>query len=202
MRNVKTSPSRSRQPTSLSNERSDQLKLTTFRNGVLISATACILVGLTGCSGREENVRLELKVLTQDVKSKIKPLPAAVIYDVIDYKVEALADPFSPAKIVQRAAGSQPDTKRIKEALEAYPLESVRMVGTVLSGGVLHAALSVDGFLFKIRPGQYVGQNYGKVIRINATSIDIKELVQESNGDWTETPTQLSMQDSTEVKSK
>lgn len=165
---------------------------------------AFAVMAMTGCSSRDENVRLELKDLTRSVRPKIKPLPAPVNYEPLPYDVEALADPFSPGKAVTKvsAASPQPDMRRTKEPLEAYPLESIRMVGTVRTAGVLHAALSVDGFLFKVRPGQYLGQNFGKVLRVNETSIDIKEMIQEPGGTWSENETSLSMQDSTEVKKK
>lgn len=175
-----------------------------FHSGALLCALIVISSTLTGCFSRDENVRIELKELTKSVKPKIKALPAAVNYEPLPYEVEALADPFSPTKTVSKAsaASPQPDMRRTKEALEAYPLESIRMVGTLKASGVLQAAVSVDGFLYKVRPGQYIGQNFGKVLKVTETSVFIKEMVQEPGGDWSEHETTLSMQDSTEVKKK
>lgn len=169
---------------------------------LLLSATCAAL--MAGCAVHDD-VKSELKDLTKSHKSKIDPLPAPGVYEAHSYDVESLADPFSPAKISMQnrpSKGNQPDLKRAKEALEAFPLETVRMVGSVSIKGKLHVVLLVDGAMYHVREGNYVGQDYGRVMKVRESELVLKEMIQEPSGDWSERETILSIQDSTEVKKK
>lgn len=158
---------------------------------------------LAGCSAQEDNVRSELKALTKNLVPKIEKLPAPIDYENFNYDATALADPFSPGKINLRSrpgGGVQPDLQRDKQPLEAFPLEQLRMVGAVKLGNVMYAVINADGYLYRVRAGQFVGQNYGRVQQVTETSTALREMFQEPNGDWAERDASLSIQDSTEVK--
>jgi type IV pilus assembly protein PilP len=112
-------------------------------------------------------------------------------YEPFPYDAYALFDPFKPRKIEppKNGAGSgiQPNLTRRKEPLEAYPIENLRMVGTLQQNKATYALVkSPDNNLFRVKSGNYVGQNFGLVTDISESAIKLKEIIQDSGGDWTE----------------
>ena len=89
---------------------------------------------------------------------------------------------------------------RRKEPLEAYPLDAVKMVGSLNKTGVPTALVSVDKLLYQVRTGNYLGQNYGKIVGISETNMRLREIVQDSTGDWVERMTTLDLQEGNEVR--
>ncbi len=162
-----------------------------MRNLAIIAA----LLLLAACGGdQHQDLKEELKTLTKDLRGQIPPLPVVKPYEPVPYKALDLPDPFGPAKIelaVAAAAKSKvganaPDTTRPKEPLEAYPLESLKMVGTLTQKGVTFALVRADSSVYRIKKGNYLGQNFGIVTEISENQINLKELVQDASGDWTE----------------
>jgi len=155
--------------------------------------TAVLL--LAACSGDEhQDLKEELKTLTKDLRGRIDPLPVVKPYEPVPYKALELPDPFGSAKIelaIAAAAKSKgganaPNTARPKEPLEAYPLESLRMVGTLSQKGVTYALIRADASVYRVKAGNYLGQNFGIITGITDGQINLKELVQDASGDWTE----------------
>ncbi len=168
------------------------------RNLVLV-ALAC--VSLASCMGEEHS---DLKQFVKESdnlpRGRIPPLPDVRPYEPFSYDAFNLVDPFKPRKIEppKSAAGGglQPDLARRKEPLEAYPLENLRMVGTLQQGKTNYALVkSPDNNLFRVRTGNYVGQNFGLVTEISESAIKLKEIVQDSTGDWTERISTLTLVD-------
>jgi type IV pilus assembly protein PilP len=150
---------------------------------------------LAACGGDEhQDLKEELKNLTKDMSGRIAPLPVVKPYEPVPYQAFDLPDPFGPAKIelaVSTAAKSKgganaPDARRPKEPLEAYPLESLKMVGTLSQKGVTYALVRADTSVYRVKAGNYLGQNFGIVTGITENQINLKELVQDASGDWTE----------------
>ena len=150
---------------------------------------------LAGCGGDEhQDLKEELKDITKDLRGRIPPLPVVKAYEPVPYQALDLPDPFGPAKIelaIGTAAKSKgganaPDTARPKQPLEAYPLESLKMVGTLSQKGVTYALVRADSSLYRVKLGNYMGQNFGIITEITDSKIDLKELVQDATGDWTE----------------
>ena len=160
---------------------------------------------IAGC-GNEEfgDLKEELKDLTKDMRGKVAPLPVVKPYEPVPYEAEALADPFGPTKIeiATRASGAagnsklKPDENRPKEPLEAFPLESLRMVGTLTQNKETFALVRADASLYRVKKGNYLGQNFGLITAINDGEIKMRELVQDGAGDWAERETSLQMQES------
>ena len=95
-----------------------------------------------------------------------------------------------------RYEGLAPDRNRRREVLENFPLDTVRLVGHMqnkTNGNV--ALLSVDNVVYQARVGNYVGQNYGRIVKITETEMGIKELVRDATGDWVEQDTTLALED-------
>jgi len=150
---------------------------------------------LAACGGDEhQDLKAELKDITKDLRGRIDPLPVVKPYEPVPYQAFDMPDPFGPAKIelaIGAAAKSKgganaPDTRRPKEPLEAYPLESLKMVGTLSQKNVNYALVRADASLYRVKAGNYLGQNFGIITEITDTQINLKELVQDASGDWTE----------------
>jgi len=169
--------------------------------GVAAAIAASSLVA--GCGGEEQSeLRQELAGMTKDLRGKVSPLPQVKTFEPVPYKGESLVDPFVPSRIVvsQTSAGggagggAQPDLNRPKEPLEAFPMESIKMVGTLSQNQDMYALVKAGPNLFRVKKGNYLGQNFGVITGIEENQINIKEVVQDSGGDWVERSTSLQMQ--------
>lgn len=160
-------------------------------------------VMLAGCFGEEfGDLKAELKEKTKDLRGKIDPLPVVKPYEPVPYKAFDQADPFSAAKIelVTKSASSgggglQPDFNRPKEPLEAYPLESLKMVGVLQQRKASFALIKADIGLYRVKVGNYMGQNFGLITSITESQVQLRELIQDPAGDWTERQSTLQLQE-------
>ena len=169
------------------------------------AALAAVIALIAGCGEeRSTEVRKELEALSKDLRGKVDPLPPVKSYDPVQYKGESMLDPFVPGRIVvAQAAGSaggggggvQPDLNRPKEPLEAFPLEAIQMVGTLSQSKEMYALVKAGTNLFRVKKGNYMGQNFGVITSIDEGQISLKEVVQDSGGDWVERSTSLQMQE-------
>jgi type IV pilus assembly protein PilP len=158
---------------------------------------------LAACGGEEQQeLRAELAAITKDMRGRVDPLPVVKPYEPVPYTAFDQPDPFGPTKIVlatkekqASSSGMQPDLDRPKEPLEAYPLESLKMVGTLSQKKQTFAVVKADAGLYRVRPGNYLGQNYGVITRITDSEITLRELVQDSGGDWAERTSTLLLQE-------
>jgi type IV pilus assembly protein PilP len=158
---------------------------------------------LAACAGEEQQeLRAELATMTKDVRGRVDPLPVVKPYEPVPYTAFDQPDPFGPTKIVlatkekqTASSGLQPDLDRPKEPLEAYPLESLKMVGTLGQKKQTFAVIKADASLYRVRPGNYLGQNYGVITRITDSEIILRELIQDSGGDWAERTSTLLLQE-------
>ena len=90
---------------------------------------------------------------------------------------------------------SSVEINRRKEPLEAYPVDSMTMVGSVMRNGQQFALLRVDNLLYQVKTGDYLGQNYGKITKISETDVAYREIVQDAAGEWIERPATLQLQE-------
>lgn len=157
---------------------------------------------LTACGGEEQGeLRKELAAMTKDLRGRVDPLPQVRSYEPVPYTGDSMVDPFVPSRIVvSQAAGSvgggggvQPDLNRPKEPLEAFPLEAMQMVGTLSQNKDMYALVRAGNNLFRVKKGNYMGQNFGVITGIDEGQISLKEVVQDSGGDWVERSTTLQM---------
>ena len=165
-----------------------------------------LLIGvalLAACGGEEQSeLRQELATMTKDLRGRVDPLPQVRSYEPVPYKGESMLDPFVPGRIVVSQAatggggsggGVQPDLNRPKEPLEAFPLEAVQMVGTLAQNKDTYALVRAGNNLFRVKKGNYMGQNFGVITAIDEGQISLKEVVQDSGGDWVERTTTVQM---------
>ena len=134
------------------------------------------------------------------MRGKIEPPPEVKPYEYFAYVNDTdLSDPFKPRKQESRSSGgtggaNQPDMDRPKEALEEFPLESLRMVGYLYRNKVGYAVIRAgDGKLHRVEAGNHIGTNFGLIKEVNDTEMIIKEMVQDSAGAWTERESSLQL---------
>lgn len=159
-----------------------------------------VCLGLMACGGEEhQDLRQWMKESTKDFKGRIPPLPEIKQFPPVAYEAGDLLDPYNAAKIEpERKAGGggiKPDLDRRKEPLEAYPLESLKMVGTLMKGKMVHALILADKNLHQVKIGNYMGQNFGIITDVGETEIKLKELVPDSLGDYMERTSSLQLQE-------
>ena len=163
-------------------------------------AVVAACMTLAACSGGEnEDLRQWMDETSKGLKGGIPPLPEVKSYEPVPYDVGNLLDPFKPAKIgpEQKKSGGgglQPDLNRHREPLESYPLESLKYVGVITKVKVSYAIVLADGSLYQVRVGNYMGQNFGVITKISEEEVVLKELVQDSAGDWVERESTLLLQ--------
>ena len=153
-----------------------------------------LLVGagmlLAGCGGEShQDLRGWMADQGKGARGRVDPLPQIKPYEPFAYNAFDLPDPFKPRKIEPTKGGSKlaPDLTRRREPLEAYPLESLTMVGTLSQGKTTYALVrTTDKDVYQVTAGNYLGQNFGVILGINESEIRMKELVQDGSGDWTE----------------
>jgi len=149
---------------------------------------------LVGCGADVDELQQWMDQQRREVKPNVLPLQAPKKFDPQPYAAADSVEPFSTQKLAvafkrdERAPSSllAGELKRRKEPLEAYPLDSMSMVGSVDKQGRPFALLRVDGLLYQVKVGDYMGQNYGRVLRINETELVLREVVQDAAGEWIE----------------
>ncbi len=149
------------------------------------------LIMITACS---QNDYSDLEAFIHDsgngLHGQIDPIPDVKSYRHFTYQAFDIPNPFLPRKSDQAQStinGIQPDLNRSKEVLESYPLESLLMVGSLQREGSIYALIkSPDGTLYRVKEGNYLGQNFGKIDQISETEVKLVEIVQGGVNEWTE----------------
>jgi type IV pilus assembly protein PilP len=165
-----------------------------------------VLILAGGCtSSVEDELQLWMQEERNAIRPQITPIPEPSKFEPQIYLSERMVEPFSAEKMAS-VSGSlaatvinskllEPELNRRKQPLEAYPLDTMRMVGTLNRDGRLVALVKVGSLLYQVRSGGYLGQNYGRIDRITETEITLREIVQDPSGEWTERPAALQLQE-------
>lgn len=163
---------------------------------LVLPLSACGDSGVSDINSWMETVKKETRVYVQ-------PINEPKIFVPVAYDGEGLIDPFDPSKLLIVFArmkeandnGLKPNFDRPKEALEAYPVDTMSMVGTIESKGVMKALIRVGTTTYAVTVGSYVGLNFGKVIGITDSKVDFVETVQDASGEWVERKATLEKQE-------
>ena len=157
-------------------------------------AIGLVAAMLAACSGGDIN---DLREWAGNVKKRqkgtVEPLPEIKTVEPFVFKPEDIRDPFVQNEKAEQQEetksdnGIHPDTTRAKEDLESYELDSLRMVGTINHGGMIWGLVkAVDGTIHRVRVGNYMGRNFGKIIRIKDGQIELLEITPDSPSGWRE----------------
>lgn len=171
------------------------MRFTTF---ALIVGLTTAVFGLTACgSSEQEELQQWMSEQRNSTKPQVKPLSAPGKFSPQSYGQEGSVEPFSIQKLTQalkqdsnqataNAALIAPELSRRKEALEASPLDAIVMVGSLIKVGQPVALVRVDNLVYQVRPGNYLGQNYGRITKVTETNLALREIVQDAAGEWIE----------------
>ena len=163
---------------------------------------------LAGCdSSDQEEIQQWMQEQRASIKPQVQPIPEPKRFTPQAYTQDAAVEPFSQQKLVaalkrdSQQAGTasaallQPELSRRKEPLEAYPLDAMAMVGSLMKQGQPVALVKVDNLLYQVKPGNYLGQNYGRIMKVSETEVVLRELVQDAAGEWIERTSTLQLQE-------
>jgi len=162
------------------------------------------LTCLAGCGSDDfSDLNQHIASVKAIPKGTIKPLPEVKVVESFMFNPKGLRDPFKPLVQPEQqdampelstGGGIKPDTTRRKEELENFPLDVLKMVGTVTMKSNLWGVVKAhDGSIHRVQVGNYMGKNYGKIIRISADKIDLMEMVPDKPGRWREQQTSLTL---------
>lgn len=174
-----------------------------LRHGVYITVVALSASVLVACGDAQDELQGWMDQQRREVKPNVTPLSPPKKFDPQPYLVATSVEPFSTQKLSvalkqeARQVNSllAGEVNRRKEPLEAYPVDSMVMVGSVTKQGRQHALLQVNKLLYQVKVGEYIGQNYGKIQSITETEVTYREVVQDAAGEWIERISSLQLQE-------
>ncbi|MDR2688553.1 MAG: pilus assembly protein PilP [Azoarcus sp.] len=159
--------------------------------------TCCVL--MFGCASEQDDINGWMSEQAISMVGVVKPLPEIKSFSPVDFVAVAdVADPFDPVRIepaAKRGTRRDDEDMRRREPLEAYPLESLRMVGMLSRGRQVHALIQAGPSLYQVGVGNYMGADFGKITAITESAVELQELVEDMNGDWTERTNSLQLQE-------
>lgn len=167
-----------------------------FRIVVLVALYATLL---TGCAPGMSDLRAWVADVKARAPKPLDPLPVMRQFETFEYAAQSLRDPFSNPMAEQEAISDsaiRPDPTRRKEPLEAYPLDSLKMVGTLGAGREMVAlVMDPERVVHRVVAGQYMGQSDGRIDAISESRIEMTELVPDGAGGWMERKAQVALDD-------
>lgn len=166
-------------------------------------ALAIPLLLLAACSRDMSDLDSYIDEVNARPARPLEPIPEIEPYAPVDYAAADLRDPFVPNEIFNpeeteqngdNSSGPRPIAGREKEPLEAFPLDSLRMVGTIKIGAVRYGLVrSSEPLIYRVKPGDYLGQNHGEVMAVEPTRLALKELFADGAGRWVERETSMGL---------
>jgi type IV pilus assembly protein PilP len=173
------------------------------RHNTAWTVSVCLLAGsLAACSGNNtEDLSSYVAAVKSRQQARIDPLPEFAPFETHLYEASRERDPFTPPvysapKPVPKASGSgiAPDENRPREPLESEPLDSLRMVGTLERQNNSWALVRMsNSTIHRVKPGNFMGQNHGKIVQITESELELTEIVPDGLGGWMERQAALAL---------
>jgi type IV pilus assembly protein PilP len=154
------------------------------------------LLALGGCASEMDQLRAQVAEIKSRPGERIEPLPEIKPYEAFTYAASSMRSPFAPSAPERNdgASGVRPDVKRPREFLEQFPLDTMRMVGTLqLQGRSYGLVQGKDGLVHRVLPGNFMGQNDGRIVGVTSTRITIVEIIPDGVGGYIERPAALAL---------
>jgi len=166
----------------------------------------CVSVALLGLAGCDNDSSFsDLTTYMDDARARpvgtIEPLPKFRPYQAFTYNAANLRSPFQPpvkVDLVNRQKGSRlvkPDETRPRQFLEGFNIEAFEMVGTMANDTGTFALLKGAGGVHRVKVGDYLGRNNGRIVSINDSAVDVVEIVPDGEGAWLERPRSISLKE-------
>ena len=170
-----------------------------IRNGLILGAA---MVGLAACGGDMDDLDQYINEVKSRPGGRIEPLPQIEPYEVFSYVADAegVRSPFIPDTPQVATSGADggigPDPDRSREFLEGFPLDTLSMVGTLYIGETMYGLVQTsDGLIHRVVPGNYLGQNDGRISNISESEIELVEIISDGIGGYIERDAAISLSD-------
>ena len=165
--------------------------------------TVLAALALGGCSPELDELQQWAENERRSAKASVQPLSPPKKFHPQAYEALDGIEPFSTQKltVAVKQEAAQPNSvlaaemSRRREPLESYPLDSMHMVGSMAKEGRRHAILRVDNLLYYVKSGDYIGQNFGRILNIDEAEVKLREIVQDPSGEWVERVSTLTLQE-------
>lgn len=169
---------------------------------MMVFALLAGLLGIAGCSGGDADLRDWVAQQKLKKGPPLDPIPVPKTFETFKYSEDGRRDPFSASAAEQEEivnSGPRPDENRPKEPLESFPLDGLKMMGTLGKGAALVVLVrDPDNVIHRVRRGNYMGQNNGRITVLAEDHVDLVELVSNGNGGWMERPVSMALGDATQ----
>lgn len=159
------------------------------------------VVLLAGCTGGKQDLEQWVQQQLARPPGEVEPLPEVITPEPVVYDAYDLRDPFMrPRADAEQASGSgsgpRPDPERRREFLERFPLDSLDMVGTISIGDQTFGLISdPEDTIHRVREGNYLGQNHGRILQVTPVAIEVMELVPDGTEGWMEREARIALPD-------
>lgn len=166
---------------------------------ISLGATAALL--MVGCSTDRQDLEQWVSETLARPAGPIEPIPEIRTPEPVVYAAYELRDPFlrgqsraEDTEAVADTGGPRPDPNRRRQYLERFPLDSLEMVGTIeLNEESFGLVSDVEGTIHRVREGNYMGQNHGRILRVTPVAIELMELVPDGAGGWMEREARMTL---------
>ena len=162
-------------------------------------ALLAVAMLMAGCTRGMSDLRSWVAQQKARKGAPIQPLPVIKTFETFIYADQDMRDPFSPSTTElgndgRANSGPRPDANRPKEPLEMFALDTLKMVGTVGTGSGIEVLIKdPGGVIHRVRAGDYMGQNYGRITTVSEDHVDLVEMVSNGNGGWMERPASIAL---------
>ncbi len=160
-----------------------------------LAAAMLASAAITGCSGGQANLKAWIAQVEKRPGGRIEPLPEVKPYESFTYSAANLRSPFAPQGPSDNGASSvHPNLHRPREFLERFPLDALKMVGTIRIGDRFYGLVQTkDGLVHKVQVGNYIGQSDGRIVSITPSRISVVEIVPDGLGGYIKRPASLAL---------
>src|SRR5580658_1676251 len=169
----------------------------TFRSRVRLLAVAAACLGyalLMACSSADDDLQRFIEDTKKEPGGRVEPLPEIKPYETFVYADSDLRSPFMPSSPGGGPGSVRPDSKRNREFLEQFSLDTLKMVGTLRLGGEMYGLVQTkDGLVHRVTAGEHMGQAEGRITEITPSKISLIEIVPDSLGGYMERPAELAL---------
>lgn len=159
------------------------------------------VVTIAACSSDRSDLEQWVQQTLARPPEPVEPLPSVLAPEPVIYDAYEIRDPFTRPQAEGAgdsgaADGPRPDPDRRREVLERFPLDTLSMVGTIEVDGQTYGLVAdVDGVIHRVREGNYMGQNHGRILRITPVAIELVELVPDGAEGWLEREARVALPD-------
>ena len=163
-----------------------------LKRAALAAIAVSAALSLSACGSDMDDLDQYINEVKARPGGRIEPLPEITPYEVFTYVADAqgMRSPFvpdTPQAASAATGGTRPDLDRVREYLESFPLDTLRMVGTLNLGDVDYGLIqTADGLVHRVVPGNYMGQNDGRIVGISDSKISLVEIVSDGIGGYIE----------------